>query len=142
MSQRHSQRPAVSRTCAPFAVPLPLAQVTIGYKSLHSIQADFEKGSSHHLYSGIPGGNLERKADRVCIRTIRSSALTVFASFVVVGVVVQAQVVSNRITAEINSQLIAPLPGSKNPHAATQNDVGRVRTGARLSGVKIYFRPF
>lgn len=53
---------------------------------------------------------------------------------------VLAQTVTDRVTQEIDSRSFVSLPGTVNPRANAQYDVGRVNAGTKMNGITIYFK--
>jgi subtilase family serine protease len=51
----------------------------------------------------------------------------------------RASVPAVRITGEISSSQLTPLPGSKQPMAMAQFDTGRVASGTKLQGISLHF---
>ena len=55
--------------------------------------------------------------------------------------ILPAQVVSDRITQEIDSRSTEVLPGTMKPGVTAQDDIGGVEAGRRLNGITMYFKP-
>ena len=74
-------------------------------------------------------------------RTIHSLASTALVFLLPGCAPVLAQTVTDRVSQEIDSRSVVPLPGSVNPHANAQYDIGRANAGTRISGITMYFEP-
>jgi subtilase family serine protease len=82
-----------------------------------------------------------QEREKVPVRTISALSVIAALTFFNGALLVQGQTPPDRLTAEINSSSLAALAGSVNPHAQTQNDVGRVATGTQINGITMYFKP-
>jgi len=82
-----------------------------------------------------------QKKETVLVKLLRLFAVI---AFLVVGpgcLLSLAQPASDRLTAAINSNSVVALTGSINPHAVARNDVGRLASGTKVSGITMYFKP-
>jgi hypothetical protein len=75
------------------------------------------------------------------MKMIPSLARIAFVTLLPGCTLVLAQTVTDRVTQEIDSQSVVLLPGTVNPHAAAQYDIGRTNGGTKISGVTMYFKP-
>jgi subtilase family serine protease len=75
---------------------------------------------------------------------IRYAITAVFAALpllFVSALTAQNRPVPNRIMQEVDASSTVALPGTTNPHAAVQYDVGQVAPDTKFSGITVYFKP-
>ncbi len=83
---------------------------------------------------------LHKAAVRACI--LQAFPLLPVVAFLVGSTAAPGQsLVRDRITQEVNSTVVTPLPGSVSPLARTSFYTGRANATTRLTGMTIYFKP-
>jgi len=77
---------------------------------------------------------VRKRVSRVIVSAIA------FAIFCAGCVFLHAQTAGNRISQEVSSGSLAALPGTVNPRAKAQYDIGRTNASTRLSGITMHFK--